>query len=95
MGGNDAASPRYIHTEINPITDLIYRKEDFPLLKYLDDLDSAATPNFVILRNNERLGIAGNTNRLLRCLSRFKKGKYRKIQSKNWIIRQKRVTKVI
>ena len=31
-----SASPRYIHTEINPITDLIYRK-DFPLLKYLDD----------------------------------------------------------
>ena len=41
---------------------------------HLDDLDSAATPNFVILRNNERLGIAGNTNRLLRCLSRFKYG---------------------
>ena len=44
------------------------------LLKYLDDLSSAATPNFVILRNNERLGIAGNTNRLLKCLSRFKYG---------------------
>ena len=44
------------------------------LSKYLDDLDSATTPNFVILRNEERLGIAGNTNRLLRCLSRFKYG---------------------
>jgi GT2 family glycosyltransferase len=44
------------------------------LLKYLDDLNSAATPNFVILKNNKRIGIAGNTNRLLRCLSRFKYG---------------------
>jgi GT2 family glycosyltransferase len=29
------------------------------------------TGKFVVLHNNERLGIAGNTNRLLRCLSRF------------------------
>ena len=28
MGGADAASSRYIHTEINPVTDLIFRKED-------------------------------------------------------------------
>ena len=26
MGGSDAASPRYIHTQLNPITDYIYPK---------------------------------------------------------------------
>tara|TARA_B100000683_G_scaffold82348_2_gene81206 strand:- start:4064 stop:7420 length:3357 start_codon:yes stop_codon:yes gene_type:complete len=37
MGGSDAASARYIHTQLSPITDIIYPKEDFPLLDYLDD----------------------------------------------------------
>ncbi|RPG69039.1 MAG: hypothetical protein CBD07_001160, partial [Flavobacteriaceae bacterium TMED147] len=48
MGGNDSASPRYIHTEINPITDLIYRKEDFPLLKYLDDDGLPVEPEYYV-----------------------------------------------
>lgn len=42
------------------------------LVTYLDELESSN--QFVILRNDERLGIAGNTNRLLDCLSRFKYG---------------------
>ena len=29
-------------------------------------------PDMVVLNNNERLGIAGNTNRLMRCLARFR-----------------------
>ena len=48
MGGNDAASSRYIHTEINPITDLIYRKEDLPLLKYLDDDGLLVEPEYYV-----------------------------------------------
>lgn len=40
--------------------------------RYLAEL--ATNPNFVVLRNTERLGIAGNSNRLLRCLSRFRHG---------------------
>lgn len=40
--------------------------------RYLAEL--AQNPNFVVLRNSERLGIAGNSNRLLRCLSRFRYG---------------------
>jgi len=48
MGGNDSASPRYIHTEINPITDLIFRKEDFPLLKYLDDDGILVEPEYYV-----------------------------------------------
>ena len=48
MGGNDAASSRYIHTEINPITDLIFRKDDLPLLKYLDDDGLAVEPEYYV-----------------------------------------------
>lgn len=39
-------------------------------LKLLDDL--TANRNIVVIRNAARLGIAGNTNRLLRCMQRFK-----------------------
>lgn len=37
MGGKDAASPRYIHTCLTDITSKIFRKEDLPVLNYLDD----------------------------------------------------------
>ena len=37
MGGSDAASARYIHTELNPIVDKIFPSKDFPLLDYIDD----------------------------------------------------------
>ena len=37
MGGSDAASARYIHTQLSPITGLIFPKEDFPLLDYIND----------------------------------------------------------
>tara|TARA_R110000868_G_scaffold150227_3_gene373237 strand:- start:577 stop:2538 length:1962 start_codon:yes stop_codon:yes gene_type:complete len=42
------------------------------LLNYLDEL--SATNNFVILKNKERIGIAGNSNRLIRCITRFEYG---------------------
>lgn len=38
---------------------------------YLDTL-AAENKNIIIIRNSENIGIAGNTNRLIRCLSRFK-----------------------
>ena len=37
MGGTDSASARYIHTQLNPLTDLIFPSKDFPLLDYVDD----------------------------------------------------------
>jgi DNA topoisomerase-2 len=37
LGGKDAASPRYIHTLLEPIVDAIFRKEDAGILKMLDD----------------------------------------------------------
>ena len=37
MGGNDSASARYIHTELNPLIDYIFPSHDFPLLDYIND----------------------------------------------------------
>ena len=37
MGGKDAASPRYISTRINPITNIMFDERDEFLLDYLDD----------------------------------------------------------
>jgi DNA topoisomerase-2 len=37
QGGKDSASPRYIHTCLSDIAMKIFRKEDQPVLKYLDD----------------------------------------------------------
>jgi GT2 family glycosyltransferase len=42
---------------------------DSELLRYLNKIER--TNDFVIIRNDTRLGIAGNSNRLLRCLERF------------------------
>ena len=36
-GGKDAASPRYIWTEFCKLTSLIFRKEDEPVLDYLEE----------------------------------------------------------
>ena len=32
QGGKDSASPRYIHTQLNPITFKIFNKDDLPIL---------------------------------------------------------------
>jgi GT2 family glycosyltransferase len=62
------------HTDLRKTTVFISDdgSQNPELLKYLDEL--AATHNFVILKNKNRLGIAGNSNRLIRCLTRFKYG---------------------
>jgi DNA topoisomerase-2 len=36
-GGNDAASPRYIHTCLSDNSFKLFCEDDFPILKYLDD----------------------------------------------------------
>ena len=45
-GGRDAASERYIFTQLNPITRLIYRAEDDAVLEYLDDDGQLVEPTF-------------------------------------------------
>lgn len=45
-GGKDSASERYIFTQLNSITRLIYRAEDDPVLEYLDDDGQLVEPTF-------------------------------------------------
>lgn len=48
LGGKDYASPRYIFTYISNLTPLIYREEDFPILRYLDDDGIPIEPNYYV-----------------------------------------------
>jgi len=45
-GGKDAASPRYIFTYLSSITKFLFREEDLPILKYLDDDGQSIEPEF-------------------------------------------------
>jgi DNA topoisomerase-2 len=45
-GGRDSASERYIFTQLNTITRLIYRAEDDAVLEYLDDDGQLVEPTF-------------------------------------------------
>jgi len=62
------------HTDLRKTTVFISDdgSDDPGLVKYLSEL--ADTNNFVVLKNPDRIGIAGNSNRLIRCLTRFKYG---------------------
>jgi len=44
MGGKDSASPRYIHTFMEPIVETIFRKEDTPILNNLVDDGDVVEP---------------------------------------------------
>ena len=48
QGGKDHASERYIFTKLNPITRLIFRKEDDAILHYLDDDGLSVEPIYYI-----------------------------------------------
>tara|TARA_B110000261_G_scaffold132212_1_gene148575 strand:- start:763 stop:4203 length:3441 start_codon:yes stop_codon:yes gene_type:complete len=48
QGGKDAASPRYIHTELNPLALTIFSKEDLPILNYIDDDGDMIQPEFYL-----------------------------------------------
>lgn len=45
MGGKDAASPRYIHTHLEAIIDNIFKKDDQPILNYLEDDGDKVEPD--------------------------------------------------
>ncbi len=47
-GGSDAASPRYVHTCLEDIVAKLFRKEDQPLLKYLDDDGLSVEPEYYL-----------------------------------------------
>ena len=46
MGGQDAAQPRYIHTQLEPIVDAMFRKEDASILKHIDDDGEIVEPEY-------------------------------------------------
>ena len=48
QGGDDAASERYIYTQLNSLTRLIYPKEDDAVLTYLEDDGEQVEPIFYV-----------------------------------------------
>ena len=46
MGGSDSASARYIHTQLDPLVDLLFPKQDFPLLDYINDDGTMVEPKW-------------------------------------------------
>jgi len=46
MGGQDAAQPRYIHTQLEAIVDAMFRKEDSSILKLINDDGEIVEPEF-------------------------------------------------
>jgi DNA topoisomerase-2 len=48
LGGKDSASPRYIFTQLEGITDKIFRKEDMGILKYLSDDGTPVEPEYYL-----------------------------------------------
>ena len=69
MGGKDHSDPRYIFTNLNPITRLIFHKDDDPLLHYLDDDGYKIEPDYyvpiipmVLINGIEGIGTGYRTN---------------------------------
>lgn len=48
LGGKDASSPRYIHTYLERIVDLLFRKEDAGILEHLDDDGQLVEPKYYL-----------------------------------------------
>lgn len=48
LGGQDAASPRYIHTYLEEIVSKLFRKEDACLLKHVDDDGDLVEPEYYL-----------------------------------------------
>ena len=48
MGGKDSASPRYIFTSMEPITDTLFRKADAPILNHLEDDGMIVEPEYYL-----------------------------------------------
>lgn len=46
LGGKDAGSPRYLHTNLSPTTFTLFPSDDFDLLNYLDDDGIPVEPEY-------------------------------------------------
>ena len=63
LGGKDSASERYIFTQLNPITKILFNEEDKCVLNYLDDDGTQIEPDFycpiipmVLVNGSEGIG---------------------------------------
>ena len=48
MSGKDASSPRYIFTRLSKYSDVLFNKNDLPLLEYLDDDGQSIEPKYFV-----------------------------------------------
>ena len=48
MGGKDAASPRYIFTQLSDLTEMLYHPADAPLYKHLEDDGQTIEPTYYL-----------------------------------------------
>lgn len=67
--GDDSASPRYIFTHLNPITRLIFNKDDEKLLTYLDDDGTPIEPKYfvptipmILVNGTKGMGVGWSTD---------------------------------
>lgn len=69
MNGQDAASPRYIYTRLQKITNLIFHNDDWDLLNFLEDDGNNIEPEFfvpvlpmILINGCEGIGTGYSTN---------------------------------
>ncbi|AYV80940.1 MAG: DNA gyrase/topoisomerase IV [Harvfovirus sp.] len=69
MGGKDAASPRYIFTQINKITTLLFKQDDEPIYKYVEEDGNTAEPEkfapilpFILVNGTDGIGTGFSTS---------------------------------
>lgn len=69
LGGKDAASPRYVFTQLSTITNLVFHPHDAPLYQYLQDDGQTIEPAFylpvipmVVVNGSKGIGTGWSTN---------------------------------
>lgn len=69
QGGKDAASPRYIYTNLNPMTRMIFSEFDDPILNYQDEDNLKIEPEYyvpilpmVLVNGADGIGTGWSTN---------------------------------
>lgn len=69
MGGKDSAQPRYIHTKLMPITNMIFNKLDEPIYKYNKDDGVNIEPEYyvpiipmVLINGSQGIGTGWSTD---------------------------------
>lgn len=68
-GGKDSSAPRYIHTELNPLTRTIFHPADEKVYKYMEDDEATVEPEWyapilpmLLVNGSEGIGTGWSTN---------------------------------